>query len=131
MRVDELRSSEHEDYANLITVICQTSNGTRTLSGSIFAKNDPRLVRLDEYIFDAIPRNYMLFYVNDDVPGIIGCVGTVMGNHQINIAQMSCGRHQVGSRALTVLNVDSEIPAEVIDSLLAQDFITWVKQVSV
>ena len=131
VRVDELRSSEHEDYANLITVICQTDKGTRTLSGSIFAKNDPRLVRLDEYIFDAIPRDYMLFYVNDDVPGIIGRVGTVMGNCHINIAQMSCGRHQVGSRALTVLNVDSEIPAEVIDTLLAQDFITWVKQVSV
>ena len=53
-----------------------------------------------------------------------------MGNHRVNIAQMSCGRHEPGSRALTVLNVDSEIPQEVIESLLEQEFISWVRQVS-
>lgn len=130
VRVDELRSSEHENYANLITVVCQTSSRSRTLSGTIFAKNDPRLVRLDEYTFDALPKGHMLFYVNDDKPGIIGRIGTVMGTHRVNIAQMSCGRHEMGGRALTILNVDSEIPPEVIETLLAQDFIAWAKQVS-
>ena len=130
VRVDELRSSEHEDFANLITVVCQTSKGARTLSGTLFAKNDPRLVRLDEYTFDARPMGHMLFYVNDDKPGIIGRIGTVMGNHRVNIAQMSCGRHEMGGRALTILNVDSEIPPEVIETLLAQDFIAWARQVS-
>ena len=129
VRVDELRSSEHEDYANLITVICQTSAGTRTLSGSIFAKHEARLVRMDEYTIDAIPDGRLLFYINDDRPGIIGWIGTEMGNHQINIAQMSCGRQQLGGRALTILNVDSEIPPGVIDTLLAQDFIFWARQV--
>ena len=130
VRVDELRSSEHEDYANLITVVCQTSRGARTLSGSIFAKHEPRLVRMDEYTFDATPQGHMLFYINDDRPGIIGRVGTVMGNQRVNIAQMSCGRHERGGRALTVLNVDSEIPQEVIETLLGQEFISWVRQVS-
>lgn len=129
VRVDELRSSEHEDYANLITVVCRTSRGTRTLSGSIFAKHEPRLVRLDEYTFDAIPSGPMLFYLNHDVPGIIGRVGTVMGEHGVNIAQMSCGRQEVGGRALTILNVDSEIPATVIDTLLAQECILWARQI--
>jgi D-3-phosphoglycerate dehydrogenase / 2-oxoglutarate reductase len=130
VRVDELRSSEHDDYANLITVACQTSKGTRTLSGSIFAKHELRLVRLDDYTFDSIPQGHMLFYVNDDVPGIIGRVGTVMGNHRINIAQMSCGRQEIGGRALTVLNVDSAIPSEVIETLLAQEIIVWAMQIS-
>lgn len=129
VRVDELRSSEHEDYANLITVVCQSNRRTRTLSGSIFAKDEPRLVRLDEYTFDAIPKGPMLFYVNPDIPGIIGQVGTVMGNHQINIARMSCGRQEIGGQALTILNVDSEIPPSVIETLLAQKVVVWAKQI--
>jgi D-3-phosphoglycerate dehydrogenase len=129
VRVDELRSSEHEDYANLITVVCRTTRGTRTLSGSIFAKHESRLVRLDEYTVDAIPRGAMLFYINHDVPGVIGRVGTVMGEHGVNIAQMSCGRQEIGGRALTILNVDSEIPAAVIDLLLAQECILWARQI--
>ena len=131
IRVDELRSTEHEDYANLISVVCRTNVGTRVLSGTIFAKNEPRLVRLDEYTFDASPEGHMLFYLNDDRPGIIGYVGTVMGDHRVNIAQMSCGRQEIGGRALTILNVDSEIPQQVIETLLAQDFIAWARQVSV
>jgi D-3-phosphoglycerate dehydrogenase / 2-oxoglutarate reductase len=130
VHVDELRSSEHENFANLITVVCQTSSGQRTLSGSIFAKHEPRLVRLDDYTFEALPQAHMLFYLNEDRPGIIGLIGTVMGDNQINIAQMSCGRNQIGGGALTILTVDSEIPQEVIDKLLTQDYISWARQVS-
>ena len=71
LRVDELKSTEHEDYTSLITVVYQTTSGRRVLSGTIFGKGDPRLVRLDEYSFDAVPAGNMLFYVNEDLPGII------------------------------------------------------------
>lgn len=130
IRVDELRSSEHEDYVTLISVSCLTDRGERILSGSIFARSEPRLVRLDEYTVDAIPRGHMLFYINDDVPGIIGRIGTLMGDRSVNIAQMSCGRHEMGGRALTILNVDSRIPAEVMETLEAQEYISWARQVS-
>lgn len=130
VRVDELRSSEHEDYASLITVVYHTDQGQRLLSGTLFGKSDPRLVRLDEYSFDAVPEGHMLFYVNDDVPGIIGHIGTAMGNHEINIAQMSCGRRTLGGQALTILNVDDPITAEVVEDILSRDYISWAKQVS-
>ncbi len=130
VRVDELKSSEHEDYASLITVIYQTATARRILSGTLFGKSDPRLVRLDEYSFDAIPEGHMLFYINEDVPGVIGRIGTVMGTHHVNIAQMSCGRHQVGGRALTILNVDSLIPDAVLAEILAHNNIVWAKQIS-
>jgi D-3-phosphoglycerate dehydrogenase len=71
----------------------------------------------------------MLFYVNDDVPGVIGRIGTVMGSHQVNIAQMSCGRTEVGGRALTILNVDSLIPAPVVAEILSHSNIVWAKRV--
>ena len=130
VRVGELKSSEHEDYASLITVIYQTATARRILSGTLFGKSDPRLVRLDEYSFDAIPEGHMLFYINEDVPGVIGRIGTVMGSHRVNIAQMSCGRHQVGGRALTILNVDSLIPDAVLAEILAHSNIVWAKQIS-
>jgi D-3-phosphoglycerate dehydrogenase len=130
VRVDELKSSEHEDYASLITVVYQTTTSRRTIAGTIFGKNDSRLVRLDEYDFDAVPDGHMLFYVNDDIPGIIGRIGTVMGAHQVNIAQMSCGRHEVGGKALTILNVDSPIPDALLEEVLSQNHISWAKKVS-
>ncbi|MDP6699466.1 MAG: ACT domain-containing protein, partial [Candidatus Latescibacteria bacterium] len=130
VRVDELRSSEHEDYASLITVVYQTDQGERLLSGTLFGKSESRLVRLDEYHFDAVPEGHMLFYVNDDVPGIIGHIGTAMGDHEVNIAQMSCGRRELGGQALTILNVDDPITAEVVSDILSRDYISWAKQVS-
>jgi D-3-phosphoglycerate dehydrogenase len=130
VRVDELKSSEHEDYASLITVVYQTTVSRVTLAGTIFGKNDPRLVRLDEYDFDAVPAGHMLFYANDDIPGIIGRIGTVMGTHQVNIAQMSCGRNEVGGKALTILNVDSPIPDELLGEIVSQNHISWAKKVS-
>jgi len=130
VRVDELRSSEHEDYVSLITVIYHTDQGRRLLSGTIFGKSDPRLVRLDEYSFDAVPEGHMLFYINDDVPGIIGQIGSSMGDHKVNIAQMSCGRREIGGQALTILNVDDRITAEVVDDILSREYISWAKQVS-
>ena len=129
--VDELKSSEHEDFASLVTVVYKTDQGERILSGTLFGKSDPRLVRLDEYQFDAIPEGHMLFYVNEDVPGIIGRVGSVMGSHKVNIAQMSCGRQQVGGLALTILNVDSRIADDVLAQILAREHITWARRVSI
>lgn len=128
--VDELRSSEHDDYASLITVAYHTKQGTRTLSGSVFHKRDLRLVRLDDYRFDAVPEGHLLFYINEDRPGVIGRLGTIMGSHDVNIAQMAVGRHEQGGPALTVLNVDSHIPDEVLDAILADPHITWARRVS-
>ena len=128
--VDERRSSEHEDFTSLVSVTYHTDVSSRILCGTIFGKSDPRIVRLDEYDFDAVPEGHMLFYENADVPGVIGKVGTIMGSHQVNIAQMTCGRHEVGGRALTILNVDSAIPDPVLADLRSEDYITWAKPVS-
>tara|TARA_B100000686_G_C16799672_1_gene985052 strand:- start:1802 stop:3385 length:1584 start_codon:yes stop_codon:yes gene_type:complete len=129
LTLDELKSSDSEDFASLITVIYHGETD-RVLSGTIFGKNDPRIVRLDEYHFDAVPEGNMLFYINDDIPGVIGRVGTIMGTHGVNIAQMSCGRHKVGGRALTILNVDSEVSDGVLTELLSSDFVRWATRVS-
>ena len=131
IRIDELTSSDAEDYASLLTVALEfEGGGRRVLSGTLFGHQDPRIVRVDEYDLDAVPEGHMLFYVNDDVPGIIGRIGSTMGRREINIARMACGRHHVGGRALTVLNVDSPVPGPVIEEILTDPHITWARLVS-
>lgn len=129
--VDELRSSDNDDYASLITVVYHTAEGSRRLSGAVFHRQDLRLVGLDEYIIDAFPEGHMLFYLNDDLPGVIGRIGTIMGSQNVNIAQMTVGRHQLGGQALTVLNVDSRVPDDLLDRVLADTTITWAKRISI
>ena len=129
LSVDELKSSEPEDFASMITVVYHAVS-ERVLSGTIFGKSDPRIVRFDDYHLDAVPEGNMLFYINEDIPGVIGRVGSIMGSHGVNIAQMSCGRQQVGGRALTILNVDSPIPDPVLEELLASDHVKWATRVS-
>ena len=129
--VDELRSNEHEDYASLITVICRTDKEERLIAGTLFGKSDPRIVRFDGYKFDASSEGYMFFYINEDIPGIIGNIGTIMGDHRINIAQMSCGRDGVGGSALTILNIDGPISEAVLNDVQSRDYISWAKFASI
>lgn len=130
IRVDELKSSDPEDYASLLTVILEAGGRRRVLSGTLFGRRDARVVRLDEYDLDAAPEGHLLFYTNDDIPGIIGRVGSTMGAHEVNIARMSCGRQQVGGQALTVLNVDSHVPQAVLDEILKDNHISWARHVA-
>ncbi len=127
LSVNEVRSNEHEDYASLITVICQTDKEERLIAGTLFGKSDPRIVRFDGYTFDASSEGNMLFYINEDIPGIIGYIGTIMGEHNVNIAQMSCGRDEIGGSALTILNIDGSIPENVLNDVRSRDYISWAK----
>ncbi|HID12064.1 MAG TPA: phosphoglycerate dehydrogenase [Candidatus Latescibacteria bacterium] len=128
VQVEEVRYSEHRDYLNLIAVYYRTDLGERVVSGTIFGRNDPRIVRVDEYHFDARPEGEMLFCGNEDVPGVIGRIGTLLGSHGINIARMSWGREQPGGKAVTVLNLDQPVPDEVLEEIKAQPHILWAKR---
>lgn len=127
--IDELRSSEPEDYTSLISVIFQHGERRRVISGTLFGKRDPRIVRFDDFDLDAVPEGHMLFYRNDDVPGIIGRIGTQLGTHGVNIAQLSLGRDAQGASALSVLNVDSRISDDLLELILADEHVTWARRV--
>ncbi|MEE3042227.1 MAG: phosphoglycerate dehydrogenase [Candidatus Latescibacterota bacterium] len=128
--IDELRSAEPEDYTSLISVIFQHGERRRVVSGSLFGKRDPRIVRFDDVDLDAAPEGHMLFYRNDDVPGIIGRIGTLLGSHGVNIAQLSLGRDAQGASAFTVLNVDSRISDELLQQILDDEHVTWARRVA-
>ena len=79
----------------------------------------PRLIRLDDYRLEAYLDGNLLVFTHDDVPGIIGAVGTIFGKHQVNIAQMSVGRAAPGGGAIGVLNLDSLPLPAALDEVAA------------
>jgi len=87
--------------------------------GTLFGNQDPRIVRVNEFRLDAIPKGVVLVIHNEDKPGVVGQVGTILGNNKINIAEMTLGRVAKGKKtfALTVINTDNDIPAKVLKEL--------------
>jgi D-3-phosphoglycerate dehydrogenase len=105
-----------------------TSNGkTYIAGGTLFGNDMPRLFRLADFRLEAYLDGKLLIFTHDDVPGIIGRVGTIFGEHKVNIAQMAVGRANAGGRAVGVLNIDSLPSQAAIDEVLAHPHIHSVK----
>ncbi len=119
--VVESKATAAEDFQSLISVTLENGDGSVTVSGTQFAGNDPRIVRIDGYRVDAIPEGHMLVARNYDEPGVIGFIGTVLGEYDINIAGMFNGRETIGGEALTVYSLDSEPNGSIIETLEADE----------
>ncbi|HUJ72288.1 MAG TPA: phosphoglycerate dehydrogenase [Verrucomicrobiae bacterium] len=114
LRVSEMKSSEPIDYAELINVRAFVDGQETSLSGTFYGSmNNPRIVRIDDMPIEAVPSGVVFMMSNKDRPGIVGWIGTIMGKHGVNIANMSLGRDKEGGQALTVLNLDSA-PSEAL-----------------
>lgn len=118
------------DYPNLITCRVEWDGGERTLSGVLFGGSEPRIVQVDEYQLDARPEGVVLILRNLDVPGVIGRIGSLMGEYQINIGEYRFGRDRPGGDAISFINLDSEPPQEVLDKLAEADGVIGVKLVT-
>lgn len=105
-----------ENFSSMVSVSVETDQGRFDASGTLFGNQFMRLVRLDEFQFEAYLDGLLLIYRHRDVPGVIGYIGTVFGEHDVNIAQMAMGRRQSqpGGDSVAVLNLDSEPSAEAI-----------------
>ncbi|HYV85887.1 MAG TPA: phosphoglycerate dehydrogenase [Patescibacteria group bacterium] len=130
LRVQEMRATDTKDFTALVSATLRGPGGTRSVSGTIFGKRDPRLVRIDEFQLDAMPEGEMLIVSNDDRPGMIGRIGTLLGGAGINIAYLSLGRDRSGGRAIAVLNLDSAPPDSVLRSLAAIEGVLWAERVA-
>jgi len=79
--------------------------------------------------FDVVPERYMLFIGNEDRPGMIGQVGSILGEHGINIGNMAVGRGEPGSRAAMAVTVDEPVPEQVLKALLQMPGFTDARSV--
>ncbi|MCD2200543.1 phosphoglycerate dehydrogenase [Halobacterium sp. KA-4] len=127
--VTESKTRQSEDFQSLVSVTVGNSDEDLTVSGTLFAGDDPRLVKIDGYRVDAVPHGHMLAARNKDEPGVIGFIGTVLGDADVNIAGMFNARETIGGEALTVYNLDSTVPEEALDELLADERIIDVHNI--
>jgi phosphoglycerate dehydrogenase-like enzyme len=117
IEVIESRSNRPRNYTSLISVKLHTSQGERWVEGAVFERTSPRLVLLDGIGIEAPLDGTMIVIRNNDQPGVIGEIGTILGRHGVNIANFALGRS--GSRAVGVVIVDEAAPisAEVLADL--------------
>ena len=104
--------------------------GHRTLAGVLFGGSEPRIVQVDRYRLEAKPDGLVLLLLNQDVPGVIGQVGTLLAEYKVNIAEWRLGRDEPGGEALSFINLDDEPPAAVLEALAGVTAVTGVKLVS-
>jgi D-3-phosphoglycerate dehydrogenase len=116
--ISEMRSSVSTDYVNLISIRGETDEGEVSISGTLSGKrNAERITSVNDYDIEMSPSRYMLFFTYEDRPGVIGKVGTILGDHGVNIATMDVGRPVRGGTALMGLTLDSQVPPDVADEI--------------
>ncbi|MDD5774622.1 MAG: phosphoglycerate dehydrogenase [Candidatus Omnitrophica bacterium] len=121
--------ADDAEFNNLVTVTIKTDKETRSAAATLSPKREPRIVKIDDFYVEASPSGYLLVMKNWDVPGIIGSVGTLMGQNKINIAAMVFGRKEVGGVAVSILNVDSPISSELLEKIKSLENILAVRLV--
>lgn len=126
IKVKETFSSESEDYLNLITINVVTTETTTTVAGTVFGKKDVRVVKIDNFRLEMIPYGNLTLINNVDRPGVIGSIGAVIGEHDINIAQMQVGQEKDGEKNIVFLRTDIPIPGEVLEKLRGLEMVNSV-----
>lgn len=113
----ESKRSHLDKYTNLITVKFTTRNRTLSVSGTIFAKEEMRIVDFFGYKLDFEPTPYIVAIQNIDKPGMIGRIGTVLGNAGVNIAAMQWSRNRKGEKAVAFVSVDQDVDDKTLDEI--------------
>ena len=125
--LEVIKKDKEIEFTNFIQLEIKTDKESRAVSGTLSANKQPRIVKIDEYYVEAPPLGEMLVIKNWDKPGVIGNLGTLLGKHSINIAFMNFGRDKSGGKAVSVLNVDSQVSQDVLEKIRKTENILAVK----
>ena len=117
LTVSEMRSTVSQDYVSSISLRAETDADAITVSGSVLGKGHERVTQVNGFEIEVTPAGHMIFFTYLDRPGIIGTVGTMLGEHDVNIATMDVGRKAEGGDALMCLTVDTEVQPHVLESV--------------
>lgn len=118
--VNEAKTSQIRDFSNFIEIETSQNHKKDHLMGTLFANKLPRIVNVNEFWgLDIDPKGYVLVIKNEDLPGVVGKLGTILGRNQVNIAEMSLARVREEKKmlALTTINTDQEVPSKVMDEI--------------
>ena len=130
VEVKETKSMDAGDYQSIIVLRVKSPKKELSVSGTLFSKKDPRIVKIDDFTVEIVPEGSMLFMYNNDKPGVIGNIGTLMGKNNINIARMHFGREAAGGRAISVVNIDSPVSDKTLNEIKNLPNILGVKVIN-
>lgn len=128
--VTETKHDREGDYQTLIKLTVETEHQTRTVSGTLFANGAPRIVEVNGVRMEAELAPNMLYVINNDKPGFIGALGTLLGHNGVNIATFALGRRVEGEEAVCLVAVDQPIKDIVLDQLTALAHVRQAKKLS-
>ncbi|MCK4778488.1 MAG: phosphoglycerate dehydrogenase, partial [Actinomycetia bacterium] len=130
IEVKEAKTTEAMQYVNSIAV--SDGKGEVKVSGTLIEPgNKPRIVKIYDYEVDVAPTRYLLIVNNKDQPGMIGKLGTILGNNNINIGGMQFGRKKVSGDAISILSIDDMVSKKVIDEIEKLDGVYGAKLITI
>jgi D-3-phosphoglycerate dehydrogenase len=128
--VTHARHADAESYSNVILCRVTSSQETRLIGGALFLRDQPRIVLLDRFRIDAQPGGWALVMLSHDVPGVMGKIGTLLGDHGINIAHWHMGREAPGHQQMSFITIDAQAGEPVLAELRALPMVLDVRQVT-
>jgi D-3-phosphoglycerate dehydrogenase len=124
--INETKSAMAKDVAASLSAKVVTDKVTRTVTGSIFGETLQRIIEIDGFNIEMTPQGSVLVIFNDDKPGVIGAVGTVCGNHNINICTMGVGQKPAEQKAMLAVSLDREPDAKAVEELSKLGFVNEI-----
>lgn len=126
----ETHSGSSKDWRSVMTVTVKTEQRDRSVSGTLFTGKEPRIVDIEGVRIEAGLSDNMLFIRNEDKPGLIGQVGTMLGESGQNIANFHLGRTPKGDSAICLVSLDSELPDDIMDKIREIPQVTQAKKLN-
>jgi len=127
IEVSETANERPHDYHTLVRLTVETERQTRSVAGTLFGGDKPRLVEIKGIPIEAELGPHMLYITNEDKPGLIGNLGKTLGDAGVNIATFHLGRSAPGSDAIALIEIDGEIPPKVLEQVRALPLIKQAK----
>lgn len=127
IEVSEVKHDREGDYHTLMRVTVVTEKQTRDIAGTLFANGDARIVQIKGISIEAQMTENMIFVINEDLPGFIGNLGTILGSAGLNIATFNLGREAAGKEAIALVAIDGEVPQDVLGQIRSLPHVRQVK----
>jgi D-3-phosphoglycerate dehydrogenase len=125
------KSTDITEYTSLILISVKAGGKDLSVAGTLNSKKEPRIIQVDNFPMETVPEGDMLVLMNNDKPGVIGGIGTLLGQNGINIARMQFGRETQGGTAMSVVSIDSIVPDDLMAKIRQMPNILSAKQIRI
>ncbi|MGB5092630.1 MAG: phosphoglycerate dehydrogenase [Parvibaculum sp.] len=130
IQVSEVKREQRGAYETYIRLTVKTEKQSRSVAGTVFSGGKPRLIQIKGVNMEASLGAHMIYVTNQDKPGFIGALGSILGKAQLNIANFNLGRESAGGDAICLIEVDGDVPAGVLAEIQALPHVVQAKALS-